>query len=307
MKDFTFKLPGKPATPVLLLIGIVLTACNDASRTTTGPFTGAGEVPQVVAAQHISTAKFHESPNDLSEDGQTFYFTRSDREFRTSTLYRSHFLDGKWTPPERLPFSGEHYDADLTLSPSENRAYFTSKRPPEREGLSPAWNIWQVDHLDSKWGTPSVLQAPINSDSMECCLVMNKSGQTYFSSNRAGTWDIYSTEFDGNRFGNVQRMEPPVNTPRGEWPGYVDHEDQLLLFSSIRKTGVGGDDLYKAERTKSGERRVVLLDTVINSPAYEDHPLYTPDGQYLIFSSWRGTPWSNGVSNIYVVKKKSGT
>ncbi len=283
--------------PVLFLIVLLLGSCQTKVRQ--GPWTSATSRPQILDFGNISTADHHESINFISEDSQTIFFSRSDKEFKTSTLYSSAYNDGKWGKPEVLPFSGVHYDASLHFSQDKNTAFFTSNRDPNQEGLSREWNIWMATMHGDSWSEPQVLPPPLNSDSLECCLTLNSQGQAFFSSTRAGSWDIYQANYNAGTFTNIAILQEPINSDRGEWPGYISEDGTTLLFSSTRKPGIGGDDLYitRFENGKWSEPR--LFPEPINSSSYDDNPRLIMNGKILVFSSWRDNPTSRGVSNIY--------
>ncbi len=286
------------AVLVSFFLGLLF-ACHR-PETVQEPFTEIASAPQVLAPGVISSSNFHETINAIAEGNDTLYFSRSDQDFKQSTLFRSAFVDGKWEVPEQLAFSGEHYDAGLSFSPDGAWAFFTSKRLPEKEGLNKEWNIWKVPVQDQSWGSPEVLDFPINSDGQECCLTMNKQGMTYFASNRLGSWDIYYAQYIDGHFQSVTILSDSINSSAGEWPGYIDESGSTLILSSIRKQGLGGDDLYLGQLQAGKWSKAQLLPSPINSSSYEDSPLLSADGEVILFSSWRETDFSKGMSNIYV-------
>lgn len=274
-----------------------LSACSDVN-----PFDDVPPSPVVLDPENISTSQFHESVNYLSDDLKTIIFTRSTRDFGESAIYRASFEQGKWSMPEKLPFSDSNYDAGFSLAPSNNSVFYTSKRDPKNSMLSNEWNIWQVDYGNNhRWGEPVVVPSPLNSQGEECCLTMNERGQALFSSNRDGSWDIYEAEYSESGFREVRKISAIINSTDGEWPAFINAKGNLLIFSSIRKTGIGGDDLYLTRKSQGSWGAPTLLDSRINTQSYEDNPLLSHDGRYFLYSSSRDTPFSKGVSNIYVV------
>ena len=280
-----------------VVLFILLSACSD-----TNPFDFVSSSPVVLDPENISTSQFHESVNYLSDDLETIVFTRSTKDFSESSIYTASFRHGKWSSPEKLPFSDSNFDAGFSLAPSNESAFFTSKRDPNDSMLSAKWNIWQVNYRnDQMWGKPVVVPSPLNSQGEECCLTMNERGQALFSSNRDGSWDIYEAEYSGGGFSGVKKVSTVINSTNGEWPAFINSEGDLLIFSSIRKLGIGGDDLYLSRKTLGRWGAPILLDSRINTQRFEDNPLLSYDGRYLLFSSSRDTAFSKDVSNIYVV------
>ena len=281
-----------------VLIATIVVGCKETIEKE--PFSNSVSQPQLLGLNVISSTTFHEGVNFYDSDNHVIYFTRSDKEFKSSTLYSSKFKsEAIWSEPEILPFSGEYYDAGLSFYPNKETAYFTSKRDPLKKGLSKEWNIWKVEKTKGKWGIPEALPHPINSDSLECCLTVNEKGQAFFSSNRDGSWDIYQVDFYQDGFSNLKKLSSEVNSENGEWPGFINSQGNTLAFSSIRESGVGGDDLYITKKNRESWSRPTLLNTVINSVSFEDSPLMTQDGNFLLFSSWKKIEFSDGVSNIY--------
>lgn len=265
------------------------------------PFPSATSGPTVLAEGVISTAESHESINAISDHNDTLYFSRSDKSFLKSSLYFSSFVDGKWQAPAVLPFSGTYYDAGMAFSPDKSWAFFTSKRPHNSGELSKAWNIWRIQSKNNDWNSPEVLPYPINSDSLECCLTMNDQGDVFFASNRAGSWDIYEAKYANQHFDQVSKLSEAVNSPKGEWPSFINQQGTRLIFSSVRAEGLGGDDLYVSQKKGGAWSSPLLLPPPLNSTSYEDNPVLAYDEQTLLFSSWRETSFSSGISNIYYV------
>ncbi len=285
----------------LSLYLFVLVSCSSVSDSS-DLFDKNSAAPEIVGFGTISSTEFHESINYIDEDNIAIYFTRSDRQFDSSVIYVSYYEKGEWQVGSKLPFSTSDYDAGFSFAPNRNLAFFTSKRTPNLPGLSAEWNIWKVScDKVGNWSEPKVLDARLNSEGHECCLTMNGKGQTFFSSDRDGSWDIYEARFVDDGFVDVRKIEGFVNSEYDEWPGFINEDGNMLFFSSIRKSGLGGDDIYFSK--KSGELwgDPVLLNLQINSNSYEDSPILTGDNRFLLFSSWRENNTSKGLSNIYFV------
>lgn len=283
-----------------IVITILIFACcsSKADRDGENPFSEVSTTSTIIAKDRISTSQSHEALNFISMESRTIYFTRSDQAFESSTIFKSSFESGEWSPPEKLSFSNSGYDAGLAFDQEMEHAFFTSKRDPEIDSLSSDWNIWRVAKVDSGWDVPEVLPYPVNSSGMECCFTMNESGTVLFSSNRDGSWDIYEAKYSGASISNVNKLSKSINTENGEWPSHLNKTGDLLLFSSIRKTGFGGDDIYISRKVENKWQAPTILNSVINSSAFEDSPILSSDGKYLFYSSRKGTD----VSNIYVVE-----
>ena len=71
----------------------------------------------------------------------------------------------------------------------------------------------------------------------------------------------------------------------------------MFLSRDGSPDGLGGDDLYMAERRDGVWQPMVHVARPINSPAYEYGPMVSPDGAWLYFTSHR----MNGDGDIYRV------
>lgn len=267
-----------------------------------------GATPQVFEEGLISTSENHEGLSYISKNKDLIFFTRSSKNFDESGIYISRFTNAKWEVPKKLVLTSSTYEAGIAFSPSMDKAFFTNKAKLKNGDSTDLWSIWEVDvarpyNFISETARP--LGAPVNSKSQDCCLTINGNGRAYFSSNRDGTWDIYSADYVGNSFKNVKKMDAPINLPNsGEWPSHVSNDDSILYFSSIRESGFGGDDIYVSHKKNGKWQEPVLLKEPINTKYYEDGMISTIDGSHFFFSSWKSTAKSKNLSNIYIVNKK---
>ena len=254
----------------------------------------------------ISTKENHEGLSYISLEKEVVIFTRSDKNYKESGLFISKFLNNQWTPPEKLILTQSTYEAGITFSPDKSKAYFTNKFRLKNGDSTNLWNIWEIA-LEANYHflkeTAKPLESPINSEYQDCCLVMNANGNAYFSSNREGTWDIYSADYMNHSFENIQKLNHPINTNEsGEWPSHINQSNSVLWFSSIRKYGLGGDDIYLSHKNNSSWQKPILLSDSINTKFYEDSYLITPDDNYFFFSSGRPFKEIKGINNIYLSK-----
>jgi WD40-like Beta Propeller Repeat len=232
-------------------ICLFLTACA-----TTGP-RPLEIIPHFPESAHETAS----APNGL---GGVWWLTRVSPDFSTAQIYE---VSGDMAHPTR--FSNGGYDA----APGHWRdgVLFTSTR----EG---GWNLW-FSHPD---GQLSVLPYPVNSDASECCSVPLTDGHFLFSSDRSGDWSIYEATITQDGY-DVRPLAGDVNSAHGEWPSYVSPDGRLLLFSSIRSEGIGGDDIYVSQRTPDGWAPPCLLPSPVNQAGYEDGASIV--GTRLIWSS----------------------
>jgi Tol biopolymer transport system component len=257
--------------------------------------------PERVARDLFSGEKAHVAVTDFAADG-TAFVTRSSEDFSSSGVLTS---GDAWRTTSTAPFSDGASDAGGTLSPDGRRLYYTSTRPGAGEGIADPWNLWVSAGEKGSWRAPSPLPRPVNTEKSECCPTAKAGGALYFSSDRDGSWDVFRAEVDAEgRVGRVEKLRGALNTEHGEWPSYVDPGERFLLLSSIRPGGHGGDDVYVSFRRGDTWSAAVNLGTPVNTAAYEDSAVLSPDGRDLYFSSRRdgglGRPFRVPVSALSI-------
>jgi hypothetical protein len=82
-------------------------------------------------------------------------------------------------------------------------------------------------------------------------------------------------------------MGEAVNSEADEWGeygGFVDADESVLIFSSNRPGGFGEYDLYVSFRGRDGRwTRAANLGPRINDAGLQMWPVLSPDGKYLFY------------------------
>lgn len=202
-------------------------------------------------------------------------------------------VEGRWTSPEVVPFSGRFSDADPFVSPDGRRLYFVSRRPADPAGTAEKdWDIWFVERDGSRWGEPRNLGAPVNTPRPEMYVSVTRDGTVYYHSNRedsAGEMDIYRSRLVDGRHQEPENLGPMVNSAFNEWDPFVAPDESYVIFtSSGRPDDLGRGDMYISFRTKDGAWSPAKnMGRPVNSAAFDYCPTLSPDGKYLFFSSYR--------------------
>jgi Tol biopolymer transport system component len=221
----------------------------------------------------------------FTPDGQTAYFARGSGFFpqtRQATIYESRLVDGEWSEPVVVSFSGTYPDIDPWVSPDGESIYFSSIRPVGGEPRSDA-EVWRVDRAGEGWGEPVHLAA-IGSTSDELGASVTADGVVWFASDRAGGsggWDLYTAAPSAD---GLAAPEPVAsfNTAAWEFNPAISADGSLLAFTSINREGGSGlGDLFLARQSAGGWSPE--QPATINSGADEYHPSFSPDGATLYF------------------------
>jgi hypothetical protein len=104
--------------------------------------------------------------------------------------------------------------------------------------------------------------------------------------NKKGKSDLYSFFFYKGQCSSPQLLNSSVNSRYNERSACISSDGNTLYFSSDRKGGNGGYDIYFSEKTENGEWGLAHnLGTPVNTKSDEDFPFLLKDDVTLYFSS----------------------
>lgn len=252
--------------------------------------TAAAAEPTVFAPGAISTGDFESHPA-FTPDGNTLYYLKDAPNFSFWTMVVSHLRNGKWTPAEVVPWSGQYRDADPFITPDGKRLYFISDRPVDgtpKEDL----DIWMLEKEGAGWGAPKHLDAPVNSPGNEWFPTIAADGTIYFGSDREGglgKTDLYRCKRNGDAYAAAENLGPNINSKADEFEPLINADQTMLVFMATgRPEGKGGGDLYVSTFADGAWQPARNLGEPINSRFLEIAPKFSPDGKWFYFTSTRG-------------------
>lgn len=126
--------------------------------------------------------------------------------------------------------------------------------------------------------------------------------QLYFSSNRAGGnggFDLYVCTRNNNSWSAPENLGEPLNTKGDEIAPFYDGKN--LFFSSDWHFGLGGFDIFRAEKSGSSWGRITNLGNGINSSSDDYGFVFDPDRATGFFTSSR--KGGKGNEDIYQFSK----
>jgi outer membrane protein OmpA-like peptidoglycan-associated protein len=151
------------------------------------------------------------------------------------------------------PFSSDvnskYHDAFVAFSPDLKEVYFTSNNYLHGKLKSPNIKIFKATVAENgEWR--DFVSLPFNSDDYDTGHpVLSEDGKKlYFVSNMPGTLgdkDIFVVDVNRGHYGKPINLGPTINSPAKEYTPYVDGD--IIYFSSNRKGGIGGFDIYMAK------------------------------------------------------------
>ncbi|MFL5753026.1 MAG: hypothetical protein ACJ76F_06440 [Bacteroidia bacterium] len=140
---------------------------------------------------------------------------------------------------------------------------------------------------DTTWSEPQSIGDDINTKQHDACIAISADGQdlyTYRSGEKDGG-DIYVCHLNGEKWSNPERLGPNINTTFWEGSCSVTSDGRYLYFASERNGGMGGRDIYVAEKLRNGNWGAAKNLWAINTKFDDDAPFIHPDGTTLFFSS----------------------
>lgn len=141
--------------------------------------------------------------------------------------------------------------------------------------------------VDGKWIEPVNITPQIGSDGdCEPTFLSADGKELYLVRKLRNNADIYVSTFDGEKWSLMRPLNKNINSSRNELSACLSSDGQTLYFSSDRRGGHGGLDLYKSERTKEGDwGPAVNLGKIINTDRNETNPYLCEGDKVLIYAS----------------------
>ncbi|HEX7413457.1 MAG TPA: hypothetical protein VF411_05375, partial [Bacteroidia bacterium] len=139
----------------------------------------------------------------------------------------------------------------------------------------------------SKWSAPQSISPLINSTGNDAPLCLSHDGQKLYIYRNVGLGggDIFVSYLKGTEWSNPEKMKG-INS--NFWEGSIcfSPDEKLVYFSSERPNGLGGRDIWFAQRLPDGSYGSIKnLGTTVNTSFDEDAPFITADGKTMFFSS----------------------
>jgi hypothetical protein len=281
---------------LLLLAGFLVIRCSDVAKDKTTlsyphprPDTTALRfLPGIVCSEAL------DFNSCFSPDGTTFYFARSHN--RKYSLMETKFNGQDWSSAKPVTFVDTSYSNADPFIATDGSLYFISDMPSDRYDTIKDFDIWKVEPIDSSWGKP-INVTEVNSDSVEYYVSLAANGNLYFASNREGSLgehDIFVSRMIDGHYATPENLGPLINSVNVEHDPLISPDEKILIFTAVgRADGLGEADLYYSTRNSASNawERSNNLGSKINTKTYEYCPNYSPDMQYLFFSSEYDVKW----------------
>lgn len=204
--------------------------------------------PQLFATQLNSSQ--NEASLCFSNNQDTVYFSRNnEREHKHLNLYQSSKKNLGWSKPKAFMMNDSSASfAHPSISADGKLFFFASNM----KGGFGGTDIYVCILLDSSWSMPINLGNAVNTEKNEIYPYINKVGNLYFASEGRGGmggYDLFTSLQKNGEWQEANNLKTPFNSGANDF-GYSESVDGKIYFTSNRKGGKGGDDIYRYEHLK---------------------------------------------------------
>jgi len=165
------------------------------------------------------------------------------------------------------------------ISGDGNTLVYTSYRAPLEK-------IYLSEREGDEWTRPKDITRQTGSDGDCYSAALNYYGdELYLIRQMRRSSDIYVSTLKKGRWTRMKKLNKQINSRNFETSLCLSRDGNTMYFSSDRKKGVGGFDLYKASRNDKEWDNVENLGNIINTELNEEFPSLVDDDKTLFFSS----------------------
>lgn len=140
----------------------------------------------------------------------------------------------------------------------------------------------------NKFNKPQNLTPVVGSDGDHVLVGSSTNGNYlfFYFFTEENTGDIFLSKKENGTWKTLFRLPEPINSPSNELYASLSITDSLLFFTSNRKGGYGGTDIYISKMiTDSTWTNPVNIGEAVNSSLNEASPFYVPEEKTLYFTS----------------------
>ena len=254
----------------------------------------------------------------LGDSSIVFTSSRDTRKFTSlkspwtsesySNLYQSNLSsdkDGFVVTKLKGSVNSSNNESSAIFSKDGKTMYFTRNNMLNGKVKTDSLNnvllkIYQATFDGKRWG--SVKELPFNSNDYSCAhpALSPNEDYLYFSSDMPGSIgesDLYRVSIlEGDTLGTPENLGPQINTlGRDTFPFITS--DNLLIFSSDSRNGLGGLDLYYLD-LKDNDTSIYTFSSPINS-SFDDFGLIYKVSEGTGFMSSNRQETTTGSDDIY--------
>lgn len=288
------------ATHRTVLVVVLLTAVSSCGRGQSGPAAPgasgpyAGQTPPgttaVLFAPRLVSTAGDQGGVVVFPGGREIYFqwVHNAGGRVTSTIRVTKLVNGSWTSPQTVPFSGTSMDGSLAMHPNGSRLYFQSNRPIDASQSAYEYNIWYVERQGDDWSEARPIGRPINGRNSTGGPSVTADGTMYFTimDTESGHSEIYRSRLSSGVYQEPERLPDQVNSLFQTCDSYVAPDESFLVFVAFPGVGHSNNPggLYVSFRDSTGGWSAARDIRPTIASVEGGYATITPDGRYLFFT-----------------------
>ena len=245
-KLLTKRIKMKYITCVLVLFTISISA---QTKTNVQPFL------ETIASQFPNVRDIA-----LNADQSEAVFSAQSVMGDISALVTVKNINGSWSTPQVISFSGQYFDIEPFFSADGLTLYFASNRPLDNSStVTKDFDIWYVTRatVGTDWSEPINLGSPINTSMDEFYPIITASKNFYFTLDNPELKEkdnIYVSEFIEGKYATPKALGSGINSEGYEFNAFVADDESYMIYTCYnRKDGFGSGDLYFSTKLSNGE------------------------------------------------------
>jgi len=148
--------------------------------------------------------------------------------------------------------------------------------------------VFYTEKVNGEWAPPRniVPELGVDGDVYPTSLSYNGT-EMYIYRNDDFIGNLYISRLVNGKWTPLEKLNDNINTRFWESHASISRDGKTLYFSSNRKGGFGGLDIYRSERQANGDwGPAVNLGPKINTKYNDDTPFITESGEKIFFSSY---------------------
>ena len=147
-------------------------------------------------------------------------------------------------------------------------------------------DVFVANKVKGVWAAPKKITTQLGDKYLLTSFLSYDGKDLYLSSDDPKNCDLVVSTMGKNKWSKVLKFKKPINTKYNETHVCLTKDGNTMYFTSDRKGGLGGYDIYKATVNAEGVwGEPVNLGPDINTKFNEATPFLSPDEKYLFFSS----------------------
>ncbi len=196
----------------------------------------------------ITNSRYNDGSGCFNRTGDKYYFTICGKEREQCMIYFSTLKEGIWTEPVALN-DNINYKTFEAKHPAVSKGGDTLLFASNRTGGFGKYDIWMsVNSGVENWGPAMNMGNVINTGLNELSPSFTDVPHTFFLSSDGhqnyGGLDLYMAKTFSNGQVALYNLDYPFNSTYDDC--FIRFADRKVYFSSNRKGGIGGFDIYAA-------------------------------------------------------------